>query len=206
MKNIYLIRHGRTEYNILGKYQGISDISLNEIGEIQSKKLVNYFKDIKIDKIFISNLKRTNETIKYLSDYKNIQPEIIEGLNELNGGYFEGKTDSELIPLYANEVNNLRHNLPMFNPPNGESSKKAYERIIKTISEIVTKTDYKNIIIVSHGLVLMLFLGYISNIPFDKIEHIYLENTSVSKICFNNNKFDIEYINDFKHLSKNDII
>lgn len=43
MKNIYLIRHGQTDYNILGKFQGISDISLNKVGNIQSKKLVNYF-------------------------------------------------------------------------------------------------------------------------------------------------------------------
>ena len=57
MKNIYLIRHGLTNYNIEGKFQGISDISLNDIGQHQAKQLSTYFKDIDIDEIFISNLK-----------------------------------------------------------------------------------------------------------------------------------------------------
>ena len=201
MKNIYLIRHGLTNYNIEGKFQGISDISLNDIGQHQAKQLSTYFQDIDIDEIFISNLKRTYETAKYFANDKGIEPNIVEGLREMNGGYFEGKTDEELLKVYSEQVHNLRNDLPKFMPPNGESSREAYNRISSTILDIVTNSESTNIAIVSHGLVLILFLAYVSNTPFEDIKHIYLENTSVTKLIFDENKFSIEYINDFKHLN-----
>ena len=119
----------------------------------------------------------------------------------MNGGYFEGKTDEELLKVYSEQVHNLRNDLPKFMPPNGESSREAYNRISSTILDIVTNSESTNIAIVSHGLVLMLFLAYVSNTPFEDIKHIYLENTSVTKLIFDENKFSIEYINDFKHLN-----
>lgn len=202
MTILYLIRHGITEYNVLGKYQGISDNSLNEIGINQSKNLVHYFNHIHLDKIYVSKLRRTFETAQYFAGVKSIQPEILNDIEELNGGFFEGKEDSELIERYAEEVHNLRTNLPAFKAPNGETAKQVYNRVSKAIVAIVNQNKGKTIAIVSHGIVLQLFISYILKIPFDDIKAIKLENASVSKINVDDTtgEMSIEFMNDYKHL------
>ena len=49
MITLYLIRHGETEWNKSGRYQGSTDVALSDMGMAQAEKVASYFKDIPLD-------------------------------------------------------------------------------------------------------------------------------------------------------------
>ena len=70
---IYILRHAETEYNSKGIIQGSEvDSNINTTGILQSDKFYNKYKDIEFDKVFVSNLKRTYQTVKNFVEIKNI--------------------------------------------------------------------------------------------------------------------------------------
>lgn len=202
MTTIYLIRHGITDYNIQGRFQGVLDISLNEEGHQQSKCLVPYFDKIHLDKLYISPLHRAKQTAAYLAKEKGLTPIIKDGLKEFDGGELEGKSEAETLKYYPECNYNIKYKFHLLDAPSGENSKQAFERIIKAIEEIGEENNGKTIAVVTHGFVLQLFLSYASKIPFEKIELLMdLKNASIHKLQMNKNKeFKIEYMNDISHL------
>ena len=100
---LYVLRHGETDYNVQGKFQGQIDIALNENGKRQLEEVVKEFKNIKIDVIFSSPLSRALEMAKKIGESKKMQvmiePRIIErSFGDLEGKYgidnFEQKVES----------------------------------------------------------------------------------------------------------------
>ena len=65
---IYVVRHGQTDWNLEGRFQGRIDIPLNEKGKSQAKKTKEKLEGIKFDKVFSSPLKRALETAKNITD------------------------------------------------------------------------------------------------------------------------------------------
>ncbi|MGL5417013.1 MAG: histidine phosphatase family protein [Clostridium sp.] len=144
-KIIYLIRHGKTLYNIERRYLGYTDISLSIQGrkEIEAKNLIID----SVDKYFTTGMKRTNETFNIL--FKNKDYEIIDELKEYNFGDFEGKTYEEL----KNEkeyISWITDSTKEVKTPKGESKKEFYKRIEKGINKALKKIN-KNGVIVCHG-------------------------------------------------------
>lgn len=84
---IYIVRHGKTDWNVSGLIQGKTDIPLNKIGEKQAEIAKEKIED-KIDICFSSPLKRAIKTAQILSD---VNPIIDKRLVERNMGEFEGK-------------------------------------------------------------------------------------------------------------------
>jgi len=67
MKNIYLVRHGQTDWNVQERWQGITDNPLNETGRGQAREVAKEVSKIKIDHIFSSDLIRAVETAQIIS-------------------------------------------------------------------------------------------------------------------------------------------
>ncbi len=89
---IYIVRHGQTDWNVEGIYQGRIDIPLNKTGIEQAKRTREKLRGIKFDKVFSSPLKRAFETAQIICDNPIIKDDrIIERCN----GELEGKQKSE---------------------------------------------------------------------------------------------------------------
>ena len=81
---IYFIRHGETAYNREGRVQGHLDIPLNEKGIFQAEKASDEFKDVEIDLIYCSPLKRARSTAEIINKFHNVEIVIDDRLIELN--------------------------------------------------------------------------------------------------------------------------
>ena len=88
---ILLTRHGKTEWNALGKVQGKADIKLNEEGIKQAKETSKLLQDEKIDLIISSPLIRAIETARIIAKERNIPIITDESLSERDFGEYEGK-------------------------------------------------------------------------------------------------------------------
>ena len=96
---IYIVRHGQTDWNVVGRYQGRKDIELNQKGIEQARKIKEQLKDVDFDLIFSSPLKRAVETANIITDNnKNLIKD--DRLIERNNGDLEGKLKSEIFDFF----------------------------------------------------------------------------------------------------------
>lgn len=202
---VYLVRHAEAMGNIENKFQGHLDADISEKGRLQLNLLSERFKDVEIEKIYSSPLIRTRETANAVNRYHNLPIILKKGLIEINGGDFEGKTWDKLPVLFPDEYDKWQHCLHEFSAPNGESTQQVYDRMRKTVSEIIAESKGSSIAIISHGFALKTFLCSANNHSVDYIREIgWSDNTAVSLIEFDDNFTpSIIFQNDNSHLDEN---
>lgn len=181
--NIYLLRHGQTEENRKGSYYGNLDISLNAIGISQGEKAKTFFKDIKLNRVYISDKKRTLEMAKLVIGQAKI--EIIQDnrINETNFGDFEGKTYEEIKTFYPEECIRWENNWKEFEPPSGESYIELCKRV-KRFMEDIKKLDCDNILICTHSGVIRAIYCYVMNEDIDLFWKFGCKNGDISLIKY----------------------
>ncbi|WP_297430766.1 histidine phosphatase family protein, partial [Clostridium sp.] len=198
---LYLIRHGETEWNKLGKFQGCVDIDLSQEGIKQAYYLSEKFGS-NFDFIYSSPLKRALETANIIASNKGIRPVILEDIREINFGEWEGLTIKEIAKNYPDEFS-IWQNDKLIAPICGGdlSLKNAVERSKNTIIPLIEKHNNKNILVVAHGGIIKATLIGLFNWDMTMYHKINLGNTSVCQINFNSNlKPSIVSINDTSHL------
>lgn len=179
--SIYFARHGQTDWNILRKVQGSTDIPLNEEGINQAKQLCQEIidEDIKLSKIYSSYQSRALKTAKIVGEQLGIDCEILNGLEEMNLGDFEGHTWEEIHKLYPEELKKWHNNKRYNKAPNGESYQMVMERLFTALEGVIDfekKKQEENILIVSHGAVIMTLIAILQDIPFEQSHTIEIEN------------------------------
>jgi probable phosphoglycerate mutase len=92
---ILLWRHGQTDWNVLNRFQGHSDIALNPLGEYQARHAAEILAGMEPTKIISSDLSRAHNTALSLAEIINLDVLIDQRLRETNGGNWEGKTGAQ---------------------------------------------------------------------------------------------------------------
>ena len=133
--NIYVLRHGQTNFNIEGKFQGQIDIKMNKNGEEQTDKAALELKKTHFDVVFCSPLSRTRDTARKI---KNDNIIIEDRIIERSFGSLEGQ--------YG--ISDYEENIEKYNI---ESIEKLKMRVNDFLDEIIQKFKEKqNILIVTH--------------------------------------------------------
>ncbi|KEI86251.1 alpha-ribazole phosphatase [Clostridium botulinum] len=197
--NIYLIRHGETEHNKRKNFYGKLDVGLNEKGEKQSYKVGELLKDVKFNKIYISDRKRTRETAERILERNRFyekEKNIIykdEKINELDFGIFEGKSYEEIGSLYPKEQEKWEKDWKNFAPPKGESAVVFYNRVENFMKHIQKEED-RNYLIVTHGGVIRMIYSYILQNNMDFYWNFASRNGDITLIKYEYGNLFIDYI------------
>ena len=158
---IYLTRHGQTDWNVAHKFQGKADIELNDVGIQQAKIAKEELKDINIDLIISSPLKRARKTAEIISGEKNIPIICDERISERDFGEFEGQTVEEAnLDGFWNYAENVKYE-------KAENIQSFFKRVYGFLDEMKVKYKDKNVLIVSHGGVSVPVTCYFNGIPND---------------------------------------
>lgn len=151
---IVLWRHGQTDYNAEGRFQGQADVPLNDIGRAQARAAAEALAGFGIDRIVSSDLARAHETAMTLSARIGVEVEKDPLLREISVGRWEGLTRDEIAQQDPDQMAAWLSGVDM-RPPGGESRKEAAVRVVSAIRTIVARsTDAETIAIVAHGAVL----------------------------------------------------
>ncbi len=133
MKKIIITRHGQTNWNLIGRIQGQKDIELNEVGIEQAKKLALKLSKEKIDIIYTSDLKRSYQTAKIISDTIKTNIIIDKNLREIHFGNWQGLTLSDIKKDFNQEYIIWRTEPHKLNLPGAEKLIEVQERMKKKI-------------------------------------------------------------------------
>jgi broad specificity phosphatase PhoE len=154
MTRLCLIRHGITDWNFEGKYQGQSNVPLNDAGRIEVNELAKQLKKLTFSAIYSSDLQRAFETAEIIAKHLDLPIRIDSRLREINLGEWEGRNVNEIQSNYAN-LWIQRHQDPInARPPGGETLAEVAARVYTAIDEIASQTLDKSCIICSHGITL----------------------------------------------------
>lgn len=202
---IWLVRHGETEWNALGKFQGCCDIQLSERGKTQAELLNSRFKN-KFDCIYTSPLKRAVQTANIIANGSDIKPIVENDMREINFGEWEGMTIKEIQEKYERELYAWRNDDENAYLVGGDdkSLKLASIRARNAILKIAKKEQGKRIIIVAHGGIIKAGIIGIFNWKMTMYHNMILGNTSVSEIMFGDSMRPILLtLNDTSHVPEN---
>lgn len=191
MTTVALIRHGVTEWNVLGKAQGITDIPLNLPGERQAFALAERLsKEGKWDMIVSSDLLRAKETANIISRKLDALTCIFdERIREINCGDIEGTTEEERIKKWGKNWREQELGMEKFEEVSVRGS--------IFLDELVTKYKNKHILVVSHGALIGLTLRHI--LP-EKFTTTYIENASITLLTYMKNEWNCSLYNCTNHL------
>ncbi len=180
---VYFARHGQTDWNIVRKVQGTTDIPLNETGILQAGQLCENLKEknISFSKIYTSYQKRAVQTAQIVDEQFHTGYEIVKGLEEMNLGLFEGHTWEEIHALYPEELK-LWNSYKRYNKsPEGESYQMVMERLFGALDYIFDQNDTSsddNILVITHGAVILTLIVMRENLPFEGSHTIAVDNAT----------------------------
>ena len=142
---IYIVRHGETDWNVLGKVQGSKDIPLNENGRRQALLTKSELDNKEIDLIIASPLKRAKETAEIINRGRNLPMIIDDRIRERSFGEFEGEefTVLDTKPFWDYYINEEYEE--------AESVQEFFKRVYDFLDDITVKYKDKNVLLVTHG-------------------------------------------------------
>lgn len=184
--NLYVVRHGQTDWNVQGKLQGSTDIELNQTGIKQAIQTSELLKNVKFDIIYSSPLKRAVDTARLINNCHDVNIITDKRIAERGFGNLEGtKGVLEDITEYLDYEKNL-------NTHNVEPIQDVFNRIHSFLSDICNnyRNSNANILVVTHGGTGVVINGIINNKKsLNELISIEIKNCEV-KIFENLNKLE----------------
>lgn len=191
MAQLILIRHGVTDWNVEGRWHGLTDIPLNEEGRKQAREAGNALKEIQIDVVYTSPLSRVTQTYDEIKNELGLTCPWIKdsALNERNYGIYTGKNKWQVEKeVGKEEFTAIRRDWdkPI---PSGESLKQVYERVIPYFKRKILKDlkSGKNALVVSSGNTLRALIKYLDNISDKDISKLELNFGEIHIFEFDTN-------------------
>ncbi len=153
---LFLIRHGQTESNVEGRYQGSMDTNLTETGKEQALAAKKYLSKVKFSSIYSSPLKRAMQTAVIMADGTGLEIKVREDLKEMNFGKWEGMKFEEINTSYRQDYQDWLAD-PYKNPPtDGESFGSLIKRADSAVKKIITENpDGSSVAVITHGGVIL---------------------------------------------------
>lgn len=206
MTEIIIIRHGETEWNKTGRFQGHSDVPLSAEGRAQAAALGKNLLVDHVDAIYASDLTRAMETAAPLAQRFGLEVISDPLLRELNFGSWEGRNFNDVNAENPDAMKTFYNDPERVNIPDSEPFPEFQRRVAGRVREIVAQERGKRIVIVSHGASIRILFADILSMPIRSIWHVSQLNTAVNKIRFEDDGFAVvTLMNDTAHLRAEDV-
>lgn len=179
-KDLYLMRHGQTLFNVRRKIQGWCDSPLTELGKQQALSAKICLENVSFDHFYSSTSERCCDTIELIIGdqyYKRVK-----GLKERNFGTFEGESE-DLNPHFDDFDYNA-----LFPHYGGETTEEVQKRLKTTLIDIMEKEDHQTVLAVSHAGACMCFLATLMD-PKILFEQGGFPNCGILHFVYENHDF-----------------
>ncbi len=183
MGRLYLIRHGETDSNRSFRFQGQTDIELNEKGRAQAQVLAQHFKDIYLDTVYCSSLKRAAQTAAPLAETHGLKAVTVDDLKEIAFGRWEGLSYEEINSQGIGEIDEFFKNPALCHVPGGENFTDVAARVAPFFKQCLKEMDEKDIAIVSHGGIIRVLLCLFLEMDLNKIWNFSVGNCSTTALA-----------------------
>jgi alpha-ribazole phosphatase len=201
MIRLVLVRHGQTAWNAQKRYQGQSDVPMDETGLAQAKALAAHFADDKPDAIYSSDLQRARDTAEVIARAAGLRFTRDPRLRECSYGRWEAMTYKEIQERWPEDYTAWQHDPLTRFPPGGESLDQLTERVGSFVSELHNTHAEQKIMIVAHGGSLRALICYAMKLPSHTYWRLSLATGSVSELLLHSETAVLTLFNDQHYVS-----
>jgi alpha-ribazole phosphatase len=180
---LVLVAHAETEWSALGRFQGNTDIPLNERGRRQAFLLQQHLAGKTFQTILASDLRRARETAEILALPGSISVRSDSRLRELHFGDWEGLTHAEIQERYPDALAAWRENPLQVSPPGGERLTDLVRRLQHFLDDLWGHSQQGTILLASHRGALRALLCLLLGLPVERHWEFHLEVASLSEVA-----------------------
>jgi broad specificity phosphatase PhoE len=184
MTLLLLVRHGETDWNREGRYQGQADPPLNETGRAQAESLARQLEGRSLEAIYSSDLQRAYDTARRIASRLGLPLQVDRRLREINQGEWEGMLVTDIMARYPTEWASRQQDRLHTRPPGGETLVELAQRLWVAVDEIALRYPVGPVLIVSHGLALATLLCRVDGIPLEQAHTLIPDNALVKQITW----------------------
>lgn len=187
MTDLWLLRHGQTNWNLLGRWQGQSPQApgLNDAGRAQVQAVYRQLNELRFSAIYSSDLLRSRQTAELVAERLGLPITLEPRLREINLGAWEGMLLTEIEAQYPFELVERARDPLHARAPQGESPLNVVERVVAFAHEIAKKHVNQSVLIVAHGISLAVIMCSAQGIPLHEIYDHILDNAQLQHTEWN---------------------
>ena len=200
MTTLYLVRHGEAEGNLCRRAQGRYDGPITPLGRRQLDALGERFRDIPLDAVWCSGMRRTIDTARaVLRHHPALTLQTDPRLKEICVGEWENLTWGEIAHRDADSLRAFNQADPLWQVPGSETFPQVQARITEAITDIMAHSPGQTVLITCHGTAIRCFVAGVLGVPIGEVAHG--DNTCVACLHFEDGRFTVDYYNDIRHLA-----
>jgi len=192
---LWLIRHGETDWNVQDRIQGSSDIPLNAAGIQQARRLACRLEGVAFDAVYASDLSRARVTAETALPGASVR--LDPRLRELAYGVFEGKSWAELDGDEAVEARHWHEDRYGRRIPGGESYADLEARLAAFRADLPERGQ---VIAFAHGGTIRAALYLALGQPVKGVWRLEIANTSITRLAFDHRGTTLVTVNDHAHV------
>ena len=205
MTQLIFVRHGQTDGNLEGRWQGWSDTPLNAVGKRQAELAAKRLSELRgqVHAVYSSPLSRAYQTAQTIADKLDLPVRLVSDLREFHFGVIEGMTTAEVEAQYPDLLARWRDRDDVgFSYPDGESKIGFARRIVETLDLIVARHPEETIVVVSHGGPLRAMLSHCFPEERAVWQSFTPGNCSITVLNINGNGPQLLKVDDQEHLKE----
>ena len=195
MAKLYIIGHGETDYNNSLRFQGQTDIPLNQKGIEQAEKAADFFKDIPLQAIYTSTLIRAKTTAEIIAGVKGMVVQETDALREMSFGIWENMNSKDIQKKYAKEWKDFFASPARTTIPQGESMSDVQKRAYPTVQEILDRYPEGDVAFVAHGGIIRVLMCTMLGLDLNRAWHLHVGNASITCFYYWGRSYTLDYAN-----------
>ncbi len=200
MLKLIIVRHAESEWNPVGRYQGLLDPELSERGKKQAEVLSEELKKENIARVYSSPLKRTYETARVIARKLGVPLEREERIIEIDHGKWSGLLVEEVKRKYPEEFELWLKEPHSIKFEGGESLEDVYRRVSDFLKDLKEKHENETVVVVSHTVPIRCMFCALLGVDLSKFWSFGCDNASYSVILMEDGRNIIQKLNITCHL------
>ncbi len=201
----YVIRHGETDWNLDGRWQGHADVPLNHVGRAQAQRLAERLRASgpRFTAIYSSDLKRAWETACTLGAIIDLEPQPLPALREIDVGRWSGMNSAQVRALDGDTYARIQSGEDLARG-GGERFLDLYNRVVAAVEQLAAERAGATLALVTHGgPVRALLLHAARDKSGVNPYRIHIGNTAITVLIHDPPGWNFGLVNDMSHLEAN---
>ncbi len=182
MTEIWLIRHGQTDWNLARRFQGQSDIALNQTGIRQAYSCADKLAKVNFEAVYASDLLRAHKTAEIISAPHKLEIKADPRLREICMGVWEGQFFDDVHAKYGDSLMEGPRDPSQPRVEGGESFLQVAQRMSAAADDIANLHPQGKVLLVSHGLAVAVLFCLARDIPITQANKYIPDNTAALQI------------------------
>jgi broad specificity phosphatase PhoE len=170
---LWLVRHGQTDWNLSGRYQGQADLPVNATGLEQARQIARRLPLGRFAALYSSDLLRARQTAEIIAERLELPVRLDPRLREIHQGEWEGLRYVDVVERYADLAAAYQADPAAWRAPRGESVSEVAIRMVAAANDLYAEHPGQSVLVVAHGLCIATLACRVRGIPLSQVyDHI----------------------------------